>query len=135
MKAHRARILAMQALFQLEFQKRDQKSLFSFDWIDYKVPRDEMDFAVKLVKGVVENSEHIDKVIEKHLINWEFSRVSPVNRSILRLSIYQILYLAEEIPMKVLIDEAIKLALKYSEADSSRFINGILDAIAKKETE
>lgn len=135
MKPHRARILAMQGIFQLEFHDTPYERLADFTWIDYKVPEEEAEFAWKLIKGVAENTESIDKAIEKYSKNWKIERISPVNKAILRISIFQLREMAGEVPYKVVMDEAIKLCNKYGEEDSSRFINGILDAYYRLEIE
>ena len=131
MKPHRARILAMQALFQAEFQEKQTAELVKFEWIDYEIPESEQNFARKIISGVKESLKEIDNLITEHSKNWDIERISPVNKSILRVSIYQLLYMKDEIPAKVIIDEAIKLAKEYDEDDSGRFINGILDACYK----
>lgn len=131
MKPHRARILAMQALFQAEFQEKQTAELVKFEWIDYEIPESEQNFARKIISGVKESLKEIDNLITEHSKNWDIERISPVNKSILRVSIYQLLYMKDEIPAKVIIDEAIKLAKEYAEDDSGRFINGILDACYK----
>ena len=131
MKPHRARILAMQALFQAEFQEKQTAELVKFEWIDYEVPESEQNFARKIISGVKESLKEIDNLITEHSKNRDIERISPVNKSILRVSIYQLLYMKDEIPAKVIIDEAIKLAKEYAEDDSGRFINGILDACYK----
>jgi len=129
MKPHRARIIAMQAVFQQEFNKKNFEELSRFVWIDYVIPEDERDYACKIIKGVLNHTENIDKLITIHSKNWKIERISSVSRAILRISIFQILYMAEELSVKIIIDEAIKIAKEYGEDDSTRFINGILDAI------
>jgi N utilization substance protein B len=128
MKPQRARILAMQAIYQMDFQKRSLKDLLLFDWIDYEIPADEKEFATQLVMGTLENSDIIDKTIVLYSKNWDISRISRVSKAILRISLYQLMDLKEEIPYKVVIDEAIRICKKYAEDDAGRFINGILDA-------
>jgi len=123
----------MQAIFQQQFQSRPLSDLLSFDWIDYKVPEEEKIFASKLVKGVFENTESIDRTIKHYSRNWDISRISQVSKAILRLSIFQMMDTASNTPPKVIIDEAIRLSKKYAEDDAGRFINGILDALYKQE--
>ncbi len=131
MKPHRARILAMQALFQSDFQQRGIDDLGKFDWIDFQVPEDEKKFALKIIGLTYEHLNEIDEKIKHFSRNWDFDRISVVNKSILRISMAQLLYLADEIPPKVVIDEAIRLAKEYAEDDASRFINGVLDGCYK----
>jgi len=135
MKSHRARILALQAIYQLQYNERDLKQLMTFDWIDYEIPEQEKAFAQKLIKGVLEYTEIIDKIIEKYSQNWKIERISPVSKTILRISIYQMKYHLNEIPHKVVIDEALKLSKKFGEDDSGRFVNGILDTYYHQEIE
>ncbi|MES0488864.1 MAG: transcription antitermination factor NusB [Leptospirales bacterium] len=131
MKIHRARVLAMQAVYQLEFNDRTVEEISTFDWIDYKIPDDEKEFSLNLVKGVQEYSEIINKAIVTYSTNWKIERISHVSRAVLRISIYQLM--KTDIPYKSVIDEAIRLAKEYGEDDSERFINGILDTYYKEE--
>jgi N utilization substance protein B len=103
----RARELAMQALYQL--------CKLAFEWIT----------------GTWQSLAQCDELITNCIIKWRLSRLSPVDKSILRLSVYQLKY-CPDIPPKVVINEAIELAKKYSTAQSSGFVNGVLDAVLKK---
>lgn len=85
-----------------------------------------------LVRGVVEKLSALDACIERFAENWEIGRMACVDRNILRLGTYEMLFV-EEIPMKVAINESVELAKRYGEADSSKFVNGILDRIGKTE--
>jgi N utilization substance protein B len=118
-------------LFQIDFNKE-----FS-DSIDYYLERENLrgkdaDYAKKTILGVVGNLSHIDEIINKYLINWNFDRISKTDISVLRLAIYEILY-NEDVPDKVAINEAIELAKKYSPDTSGVFINGLLDKVYKNE--
>ena len=84
------------------------------------------DFAKLLATGVCENRAVIDQTIEKHTENYKLNRVSAVDRSILRLAIYEILF-REDIPNVVSINEAIEVAKRFGTEESGRFVNGILD--------
>lgn len=84
-----------------------------------------------LVKSTVENIEDIDDLIKKFAKNWDFHRISLIDKSILRLAIMEMRY--SDTPSKVVINEAVELAASFSGIKSSRFINGILDAIMHKE--
>lgn len=128
MKYHRVRILAMQALFQREFHSVNSEEIGNFLWIDYDLPPDERDLAMTIIAGALNNQTHIDEIINSLSKNWNLDRISPVNRSILRISIFQLENMKQEFPPKVVIDEAIKLSIEYAEEDSSRFINGLLDS-------
>lgn len=131
MKPHRARVAAMQALYQDQFIERNWSEYGDFLWIDYQLPESEQKFALDIIKGVKENIELIDTQIKELSQNWDFSRLSYVCKAILRSSFFQLKFQQSEIPAKVIIDEAIKIAREFDESDSTRFINGILDAFLK----
>jgi len=85
-------------------------------------------FAEPLIRGVLENRDAIDEQIKKHARNWDFHRIAAVDRNIMRLAIYEMLY-REDIPPIVSINEAVDIAKKFSTEDSGKFVNGILDKI------
>jgi transcription antitermination factor NusB len=84
-----------------------------------------------LLKGVCKNKEYLDKLIRQSSKNWRIERMSVVDRSIIRLSAYEILFM-EDIPSKVSIDEAVELGKKFGTDESKAFINGILDNIFER---
>ena len=85
-------------------------------------------FAEPLIKGVLEHRDAIDEHIKKHARNWEFNRIAAVDRNVMRLAIYEMLY-REDIPPVVSINEAVDIAKKFSTQDSGKFVNGILDKV------
>jgi N utilization substance protein B len=85
-------------------------------------------FAINLFKGVCNNKEDIDSLIRKYAKNWEIERMAAVDRNIIRIAIYEIMA-TTNIPINVIIDEAVEISKKYSTKDSSKFINGILDKL------
>jgi N utilization substance protein B len=99
---------------------------------DYDMNEIDMEYVTKVLQGVNNNIDNIDKSIEKYLINWKLNRVSKINLSILRVCTYELLF-DDEIPSKVAINEALELAKKYSEESSVSFINGLLDKIIKND--
>ena len=127
----RARELAMQALYQLDVQGSELLELLGRFFIENEPD----DFVRKLAsdwtKGTWENLAQCDELIVASTIKWEFSRLSPVDKSILRLAAYQLKF-CPNIPPRVVINEAIELAKKFSTAQSSAFVNGVLDAVLKK---
>ena len=133
MKPHRARIFAIQAIYQTEFQHRTLDELTAYEWVDYEIPEDEKEFAAEIIKGVLENIKKLDDLIKEYSEYWDFSRISPVNKAILRVALYQLIEMKDTIPTKVVIDEAIHLGDEYAEKDSTRFINGLLDSFYKKQ--
>jgi N utilization substance protein B len=85
-------------------------------------------FAISLFKGVCDNKEDIDSLIRQHAKNWEIERMATVDRNVIRLATYEIMATVN-IPINVIIDEAIEISKKYSTKDSSKFVNGILDKL------
>jgi N utilization substance protein B len=85
-------------------------------------------FAEPLIKGVLQHRDAIDEQIKKHCKNWDFNRIAAVDRNIMRLAIYEMLY-RQDIPPVVSINEAVDIAKKFSTEDSGKFVNGILDKI------
>jgi N utilization substance protein B len=86
------------------------------------------DFSKRLVLGVLEHFAQLDRLIEQYSENWRIDRINMIDRTILRMALYELLY-CEEIPPKVTINEAIDLGKRYGSEDSGSFINGILDRI------
>jgi len=85
-------------------------------------------FAEPLIRGALEHRDAIDEHIKKHAKNWEFHRIAAVDRNIMRLAIYEMLF-REHIPPIISINEAVDIAKKYSTQDSGKFVNGILDKV------
>ena len=127
----RARELTMQALYQLDVQGPDMLEHLGRFFREANPD----DFVRKLAsdwsKGTWENLEQCDELITGSTIKWQFTRLSPVDKSILRLAVYQLKFCLD-IPPKVVINEAIELAKKYSTDKSPAFVNGVLDAVLKK---
>ena len=132
-KRTRARQIAMQALYQLDV--RGWEAVGSLD--NFFTESDDEQFCRDLAKkwcvGAWENVSACDKLIEESTRKWSLSRLSLVDKSILRLAVYQLRF-CDDIPPKVAINEAIELAKKYSGDKSPAFINGVLDAVLRKIT-
>ena len=127
----RARELTMQALYQLDVQGEDAFE-FLTPFFRESDPDDYVrNLASEWSKGAWENLQQCDRLISDSTIKWQFTRLSPVDKSILRLSVYQLKF-CTDIPPKVVINEAIELAKKYSTDKSPAFVNGVLDAVMKK---
>ncbi|MFP4472831.1 MAG: transcription antitermination factor NusB [Candidatus Omnitrophota bacterium] len=90
------------------------------------------EFTRRLVLGVQQNVASLDEKISQYATNWQLKRMAIIDRNILRLGLYELLY-AEDIPPKVSINEAVELAKKFGDLESSKFVNGILDKIHKTE--
>ena len=122
----------MQVLYQLDVQGSDLLPRLMGDFF-YEHEGDEKTrkLAWEWTSGTWDKVVALDELITGSTIRWQFSRLSPVDRSILRLSVYQ-LKNCPDIPPKVVINEAIELAKKYSTEKSGPFVNGVLDAVLKK---
>ena len=134
----KARECALQILYEVEISRKDMKDCFENYWEDATlddVPADDRadvrKFATELVRGVLDHMEKIDAEIEKYAEHWKMSRMAVVDRNILRLGTCEILFI-DEVPSKVAINEAVDIAKKFGDAESSKFVNGILDKIAKE---
>lgn len=127
-RRRKARELAVKVLFHLEFNLDDRAEVFDVIWESFHFPQEAKTFSWELVSGVYENRDVIDNMITKASKNWRLSRMSIVDKCILRLATYEILFM-DDIPPKVSIDEAIELGKKFGDKDSPRFINGVLDNI------
>ena len=99
-----------------------------FENIDPKVVRKGQNFAKKLIAGILTNFAVIDKTIEEYSIDWAIDRMAIVDRNILRLAIFELLYM-EDIPPIVSIDEAVTIAKEFSSAKAATFINGVLNSL------
>jgi transcription antitermination factor NusB len=127
----RARELALQFLYQ--WDQRGQEVIQNLTAFVVDGDRDPsvQRFARDLVTGVIDKAAEIDQIIVGVAENWDLHRMAVVDRNVLRLATYELLYLAD-IPPKVSINEAIDLAKKFSTAESGAFVNGILDKIRKQ---
>ncbi len=127
----KSRELALQMLFQLDVNKDGPNWRKQF-WELHPSPAAVKTFSEQLVDGVLEHQEEIDRLIQKHALNWTISRMSIIDRNILRCAVYELLRLSD-IPAKVTMNEAIEIAKRYSDEESGAFVNGILDHIVKEE--
>ena len=127
----RARELVMQALCQMDVQGEAALKMIGAFFSENTDDGETRQLAEKWSKGVWENMADCNGLITAAAAKWELSRLNQVDRSILRLGTYQLKY-CEDIPAKVIINEAIELAKKYSAESSPGFVNGVLDAIYRK---
>lgn len=130
-KRTRAREAALQILYQIEITQDPWEKAASVYWENVPAETEVREFANQLVQGAIQFRDQIDQRIKECADNWEISRMAAVDRNILRLASYELLHLTE-IPPKVAINEAVELAKKYGDTDSSKFVNGILDRVHKE---
>lgn len=133
MKRRKAREYALQLLFQLDIRKdKPTITLFKRFWSDAEPDDAVRDFAEEIVRGTFKHLRTIDAKVLACAKNWTLERMATVDRNVLRLATYEILY-RMDIPPSVTINEAIELAKKYGTDESGAFVNGILDSIARME--
>jgi transcription antitermination factor NusB len=121
----------MQLLYQLDIQGTEGLGPLDKFFTEADADDSVRKLACEWMKGAWENLQQCDEFIIASTLKWQFGRLSPVDKSILRLSVYQLKF-CPDIPPKVVINEAIELAKKFSSEKAPSFVNGVLDAILKK---
>jgi len=122
-----ARDIAFRALFQIDVGKCRTELALKHSREGFGLGTAEDDYLLEVVSGVINRLPVLDELIRKHLVNWELDRLSAVDRNLLRLALYEIIY-RSDIPHAVSINEALELAKKYgSTGEAVGFINGVLD--------
>lgn len=124
----KAREIALKVLYSLDVSMMKAEEAIELFWTNFNVPEDAKVFANLLIEGVWNYREQIDDIISGCSENWSISRMSRVDKNILRMAVYELLY-CPDIPPKVSLNEAIDLGKIYGSESSGSFINGILDAI------
>jgi len=119
----------MQMLFQWDLSPQEPAKLEKKFWREAKAADSTREFANALFEGAAKDVAALDELIVKHADNWRFERLAAIDRAILRLGIHELR--AAETPYKVVLNEAVDLAKKFSSAESGAFVNGILDAAHK----
>jgi len=127
-KRRKAREIAMMVLYELEFRSGDAARVLEEFWKEHASLPEVKEFADSLVCGTVEHGPEIDALIAANATHWSLARIALVERNILRLATYELLY-RHDVPEKVAINEAIELAKLYGSEESGAFVNGILDQI------
>ncbi|WP_297966785.1 transcription antitermination factor NusB [uncultured Anaerovibrio sp.] len=142
MSRRQAREVALQALFQLDMNPSDEgvevaqvrqnaidAAVFAQE--DVKLGDKDMEFLNALVKGTCDNLKSIDEMISRFSREWKIQRMAGVDRNITRMAVYELKFCEEKLGPNIIINEAVQLAKKFGSDDSSRFVNGILGAIAQ----
>jgi len=119
----------MQMLFQWDMSQQDLNKLETTFWKSAKAAAQTRTFANQLFEGAAHDATGLDELIVKHADNWRLERISAIDRAILRLAMHEMR--ATDTPPKVVINEAVELAKKFSSEEAGGFVNGILDAYRK----
>lgn len=128
-----ARDCALKVLYQIEMTSRTPDNALASFWEQEAEHSDEVrDFASKIVLGIYDHLIEIDEKLGEYATNWQLNRMAVIDRNVLRLGLYELKF-NSDIPPKVAINEAVELAKTYGDHDSSKFVNGILDKVHKKE--
>ena len=127
-KRRRSREFALQVLYQLEITKQGALQAMVQLRENFLPGEEEDEFTKRIVLGVTEHRQEIDRLIEERSENWRLNRMTIIDRNILRIAIFELLYCGD-IPPKVTLNEAIDLGKRYGSEESGSFINGILDRI------
>ena len=128
----KAREYALQMLFQWEMGRQEPVAIEAGFWKNARAEKNTRSFANQLFEGAVAESPSLDELVRSHAENWRLERMAAIDRAILRLSLYELRM--TQTPPKVVINEALELAKKFSSEEAAPFINGILDAIYKAES-
>lgn len=126
----RAREDTLRILFQFEFNNTQPEKMLTLYWDNIQVSKEVREYSTWLVNGVVSHLDSIDDIIQSISEHWRISRMALVDRNILRIAVFELLY-EENLAPAIVINEAIEIAKKYSGDDAATFINGILDAVRK----
>ena len=124
----RAREIALQVLYQLDIGQGDPREVLGAYFENFRPSEKAREFCHRLIEGVWQHREEIDRLIEENAENWTLKRMAVVDRNILRLAAYELTH-CPDIPFKATLNEAIELAKRFGNDDSGAFINGILDKI------
>lgn len=124
MKRREAREKAFQFLFQIDINENEPNAAIR----EYLDEHGEDDFLKALITGVIEKKSDIDETISENLENWTLSRLASVERTVLRMATYELLYM-DDIPPNVTINEAVELGNVFGDEKSGKFINGVLSQI------
>jgi N utilization substance protein B len=128
---HQSRERALQILFQYDIHGKPGVWLDEF-WNQCKATEEVKIFAEKLVQGVLKHKKELDQLIGRYATNWTISRMQIVDRNILRIGTYELLWL-DDVPAKVTMNEAIELGKDFGDDEAAKFVNGILDKMLATE--
>lgn len=130
-KRRKARECALQILFQLEFTGDELPLVLKDYWFRQTVPAETREYCEWLVRGISEHRAEVDRIIQQASKNWRLERMATVDRNILRLAVFEMLF-EKNLAPSIIMDEAIEIAKKYSGQEAANFVNGILDGVHRR---
>lgn len=134
MKRRQAREAALQALFQVEVGRVAPDKAIAYVVENNELVPEVEEFCRSLVEGVLREKDKLDQVIAELAVDWSLERLGNVDRNVLRLGLYEIMF-RDDIPTSVSINEAVEIAKRYGDSKSGRFINGILGQFVRTQTQ
>jgi len=129
---HQAREAVIGLLYAYDLGNQEIKKFAEEILEDKKIRNRQREFAIAIFNGTIDHLDEIDKELKNHLQSWEFDRVGHIERAILRLGAYELMF--SDLDKAIAINEAIELAKKLGTDQSPKFVNGVLDAIVKKDS-
>ncbi len=127
----KAREIVLEALYRIEVTQDSPDEVMKDIFLRREYNSEIKEYSFRLLETTTENVKEIDIIIAEYVENWDLSRMAILDKNILRFAICELLYL-KGIPVKVTLNEAIEIAKRYSTEDSGRFVNGVIDKIAKE---
>lgn len=130
-----AREMVLQSLFQVDFSNVEPEAALEAALVEQETgeAKKAYAYAETVLKGTLAHLEEIDGLIGKYAVKWNLERMAAIDRSILRMAVYEMRFAEEKVPVNIEINEAVELAKEFGEEQSSRFINGVLGAMMREE--
>ena len=125
----KARTIALQSLYEIDSVRHEAEEVLTHLLAREELSEENASFVQELVRGVIQNKERIDRNIESFAPAWPIKQIPVIDRNILRLAIFEILF-DNKVPFKVAINEAVELAKLFGGDNSSRFVNGVLGSVS-----
>lgn len=130
---HLLRTIALQTLFDWDFNQKQGNIDDIFDVVrnEFATDVEDVEFSKNLIKGVLDNITEIDSIIVKHAPEWPIEQITIIDRNVLRLGIYEMVF-SKETPAKVAINESVEMGKRFGGDSSGKFVNGVLGALYKE---
>ena len=128
-----AREAALQLIYLADLAEIGPADVPAYAWSEEPLAPRVREFAQRLAQGAISKQDTLDPLIRKHTQNWELNRMASIDRCVLRMAAFELLF-EPETPVSVVINEAVEIVKKFSTADSGKFVNGILDKLKEERT-